>query len=299
MDSAFPNSGGTIGQWGWNSISNTLVAPNATDLMGYCNNTWISGYTWRGAMHYRSVSNMSAGAVLAGGPGSAAAGSASPARGEGLLVWGSVVNGRISLKPAFRVNAAATAASSRATHRLDLLDQSGATLLSLPIEAALVDHSEGREVRQFSVIVPWSASLESRLDRIRVSDARSPVLSAVRSSARSRLVLLRQGGGALQNAQGASQAASQAATGQAAAQTGSGGLTGAENLQSGPQATLRAASGQIRVTWQNPTWEMAMVRDAATGQLLGFVQGQAGSVLTQGRNVEVVFSDGVRSEVQR
>ncbi len=292
VDPAFPNSGGTIGQWGWNSISNTLVAPSATDLMGYCNNTWISGYTWLGAMQYRSVSNMSAGSVLAGGSGSAAASSAGPARGEGLLVWGSVTNGRISLKPAFRVNAVATAASRRATHRLDLLDQSGATLLSLPIEASLVDHSDDRELRQFSVIVPWSASLESRLDRIRVSDLRSPVLSAVRSSARSRLALLRQGGGA-------SQAASQAGTGQAATKAGSGGLSGIEGLQAGPQATLRAASGQIRVTWQNPTWEMAMVRDASSGQLLGFVQGQAGSVLTQGRRVEVVFSDGVRSEVQR
>jgi hypothetical protein len=42
-----------------------------------------------------------------------------------------------------------------------------------------------------------------------------------------------------------------------------------------------------------------MVRDAATGQIMGFVRRQGAVVGTGGRSVDVVFSDGVRSVVRR
>jgi hypothetical protein len=38
-----------------------------------------------------------------------------------------------------------------------------------------------------------------------------------------------------------------------------------------------------------------MVRDAHNGQLLGFVRSSGANVRTDGRDVEVVVSDGVRS----
>ena len=44
---------------------------------------------------------------------------------------------------------------------------------------------------------------------------------------------------------------------------------------------------------------MAMVRDAGTGEVLGFVRDAGRTVVTGGRRVEVVFSDGVRSVVKR
>jgi hypothetical protein len=44
---------------------------------------------------------------------------------------------------------------------------------------------------------------------------------------------------------------------------------------------------------------MAMVRDAATGEVLGFVREPGRTVATGGRRVVVVFSDGVRSAVKR
>jgi hypothetical protein len=42
-----------------------------------------------------------------------------------------------------------------------------------------------------------------------------------------------------------------------------------------------------------------MVRDATTGEVLGFVRDPGRTVSTNGRRVEVVFSDGVRSAVKR
>jgi hypothetical protein len=40
---------------------------------------------------------------------------------------------------------------------------------------------------------------------------------------------------------------------------------------------------------------MAMVRDASTGALMGFVRRSGDAVVTGGRAVEVVYSDGVRT----
>jgi hypothetical protein len=53
------------------------------------------------------------------------------------------------------------------------------------------------------------------------------------------------------------------------------------------------------VRWDNASYRMAMVRDAATGELMGFVRRNGGEVATGGRATEVVFSDGVRSVVRR
>ena len=46
-DPQYPYSGGGIGVWGFNVLSNALVAPNQnTDFMGYCNPAWVSDYNF-------------------------------------------------------------------------------------------------------------------------------------------------------------------------------------------------------------------------------------------------------------
>ena len=250
-DANYPYSGGAIGGFGWNSTTNAVVLSNATDLMGYCSNTWISDYTWTGVMTRR-----------------AAVGYETPAQAsvstDGLLVWGRIVDGRIELEPAFRVNAPATLAPRGATLQVELLDDAGTTLSSLPLEASVVDHAEaGHEQRQFAVVLPWSATLEQRLQSIRVRDSRVPT----------RAVMQRAGTG-----------------------TRAGG---ARAQADDPAAMLSRSARQVTVGWSNPSYRMAMVRDAATGQLMGFVRRSGSAVATGGRSVEVVFSDGVRSVVRR
>ncbi|MEM1031396.1 MAG: M66 family metalloprotease [Myxococcota bacterium] len=46
-DPQYPYGGGSIGSWGFDVYSQTLYAPNQyTDMMGYCNPTWISDFNF-------------------------------------------------------------------------------------------------------------------------------------------------------------------------------------------------------------------------------------------------------------
>jgi hypothetical protein len=247
-DNNYPYAGGAIGGFGWNSSTNTIVQNTATDLMGYCSTTWVSDYTWTGVMTRRATAGFEASAT---------------SLGDGLLVWGRVVDGRIELEPSFRVKAPITPAPRGATHQVELLDAAGTSLLSLPLEASTVDHIEsGHEHRQFAVVLPWSATLEQRLQQVRVRDARVPTRAAVQRA-------------------------------------GTAGAVGARALADDPAARLDRSARDVRVGWGNNSYRMAMVRDAATGQIMGFVRRQGAAVATGGRGVEVVFSDGVRSVVRR
>jgi hypothetical protein len=50
VDGSYPYSNGAIGVWGWDSRSSKLIATDRTDIMGYCNNKWISDYTYQGIL---------------------------------------------------------------------------------------------------------------------------------------------------------------------------------------------------------------------------------------------------------
>lgn len=45
-DPNYPHSGAQIGWWGFEA-TNTLHAPDRTDIMGYCQNPWVSDYVYR------------------------------------------------------------------------------------------------------------------------------------------------------------------------------------------------------------------------------------------------------------
>ena len=233
-DPAYPYTGGTIGVWGWNASTNTLVAPTLTDIMGYCSNQWISDWTWTQVMQYRQSSGMVIDNAI---------------RGEGLLIWGRVVDGRVLLEPAFRVNAIPTPMPSGALHRAELLDKQGQSLLDFPIAAERVSDITDHDERQFAVVVPWTARLEQSLARIRVRDVRSPLVSAMRSTI-----------------DGAPTAA----------------LTD-------PTASLSADSrGHTRVRWNAQAFPMVMARDAVTGEIMGFLRQTGDAIDARGRRVEYV-----------
>ena len=47
VDNSFPYSGGAIGVWGYDQRTKALLNPSGvSDIMGYCNNKWISDYTY-------------------------------------------------------------------------------------------------------------------------------------------------------------------------------------------------------------------------------------------------------------
>jgi hypothetical protein len=52
VDANYPYEGGLIGVYGYDSRDDGLIAPGeATDLMGYCNNQWLSDYTYVGLVN--------------------------------------------------------------------------------------------------------------------------------------------------------------------------------------------------------------------------------------------------------
>jgi hypothetical protein len=89
-DQNYPYANGDIGVYGFDVESETIKPPTYKDLMGYCNNEWISDYTYTGVLDYRGThADVSPGFAQAVQPC--------------LLVWGRIVDGQPVLEPAFEV----------------------------------------------------------------------------------------------------------------------------------------------------------------------------------------------------
>jgi hypothetical protein len=68
VDWSFPYSGGGVGVWGYDAVEQKLKSPSTyTDIMGYCNQQWISDYTYNGIHSRVSYVNQLAPAANTGG----------------------------------------------------------------------------------------------------------------------------------------------------------------------------------------------------------------------------------------
>lgn len=191
--------------------------------------------------------------------------------GDGLLVWGRVSGSTIILEPSFRVRAPLTAPARRPTHTVEALDANGTVLLSLPIETDKVDHVTDHDESHFAVIIPYNSNIEQSLSQLRVRDMRSPLIAATRSSA----------------------------TAVSANLMLSARVSGPLVMPSADAHVETIGGGRSRIQWNTSRYPMAMVRDAATGQVMAYVRASGRTIVTNGRAVEVVYSDGVRSVIQR
>jgi hypothetical protein len=89
-DLNYPYANGTIGAYGFDVAAQSIKPPTYSDLMGYCNNEWISDYTYASVLDYRGTH---------ADVESAFAQAMQPC----LLVWGRIVDGQPVLEPAFQV----------------------------------------------------------------------------------------------------------------------------------------------------------------------------------------------------
>jgi hypothetical protein len=228
----------------------TLKPPTAVDLMGYCGGTnWISDYHYQKALNYRQITT---GAIVAGGQ-------------SGLLVWGRIDNGLVTLEPAFEISAPVELPARRGPYVLEGLDDRGRILFSYQFEGEAVA-DQAVERRQFAFVIPLDGANRDRLARLRV-----------------------RGGGRV--AERAS-AAAVAAQGRGAVML--------QQLQSAPDQEARVMAGGVRLRWNSAAYPMAMVRDAATGDILAFARrGEASIGGIGGRQLDITYSDGVRSRRER
>jgi len=245
-DPSFPYLDGAIGVWGLDVGTLTLKAPSSVDLMGYCNGvSWISDYHYQKALDYRQET---VGSTVAGAQ-------------AGLLVWGRIVNGVVTLEPAFEISAPVQLPPPRGAYVLEGLDDRGRILFSYQFEGEQVA-DQVVEQRQFAFVLPFGASRSDRLARLRVrGGSRDAELSSM----------------AAMSAQGR-------------------GTAALRRLQPMPDRQARRRNGGVQVTWNAAAYPMALVRDAATGDILSFAR-RGGAVIggADGRTLDITWSDGVRS----
>jgi hypothetical protein len=90
-DPSWPYAGGFIGVYGYDVGTGQLKSPTIShDLMGYCDNEWISDYTYTAVLNNRSTQTD----VVSG---------ISQAIQPCLLVWGRIEHGQLILEPAFQI----------------------------------------------------------------------------------------------------------------------------------------------------------------------------------------------------
>ncbi|MEW5929816.1 MAG: hypothetical protein AB1941_20365 [Gemmatimonadota bacterium] len=156
-DPGFPYAGGGIGVHGYDLFRGTPKSPQIEkDLMSYCDPEWISDYTYRAVLQYRTT-----------GDGETS-GDARPAAAEpSLLVWGRMDASGAVLEPAFEITARPSLPARPGPYRVEGLDAAGAVLFSLPFSGVpLAEVNE--DMRQFAFTIPARLAHTDRLDRIRL-----------------------------------------------------------------------------------------------------------------------------------
>lgn len=156
-DPAFPYTGGTIGVFGFDVAAGVLKPKTSHDLMGYCDNEWISDYTYEAVMQYRS----SEAATVA---------SLSQAIQPTLVVWGRIENGRPVLEPAFQATTRPSLPKGGGPYRVEARTGDGSRVFAVdfsPIDIA--DDPQGGQ--HFAFAVPVTPEQSARILHLRLSGA--------------------------------------------------------------------------------------------------------------------------------
>jgi len=164
-DGSFPYAGGTIGQYGYDLSTSTLRSPSSFDLMGYCNNPWISDYNYVGAMDWRA-SNPTPDVA------SASLGLDGSAR-QSLLVWGRVERGQLVLEPSFSIVTRPNVPREIGPYRVEGISRSGRTLFSYSFAGEHPADAEDATARHFAFAIPMDEATQGELATIRLTGGSS------------------------------------------------------------------------------------------------------------------------------
>lgn len=175
-DPNYPYPGGIIGVPGWDvfASSNNLKGSSAyLDMMSYCSPVWISDYTYKNEVTFRQNSPL--GIIVPGLDVVAPT-------GDGLLVWGRIVNGQLTLEPSFRI----PANNSQATpgpYTWEARDSIGRVLASVSFDAPEVGDSPDRSVQMFSFVVPLQAEILAAMKTMNVKSGEKELAQRTVSTA--------------------------------------------------------------------------------------------------------------------
>jgi len=185
-----------------------------------------------------------------------------------LMVWGRVKGGVVTLEPAVRMVTRPVVADRPGRYRLELRDELGRTMTGFTFTPDDIDHNEGAQA--FAFAVPLDATTEARLVSVAVvggangtvEQTASPIMAAMIAGAEPTPMI-----------------------------TSDDGATRVTD----PSATLARSGSANRVTWDNAAWPAAMVRDAASGQVLAYLRTPGDEFVPRAGTVRITFSNGIRS----
>ncbi len=152
-DTGYPHEQGTIGAWGYDFATGSLVNPRQADLMTYCDPAWVSPYHFSNALRWRRKSEASTQAA------------ASVVAERMLLLWGGAAgDGALALEPAFLFDGQPSLPDSGGDWRVSGEASDGSELFALDFHMAEVADGDGR--RSFVFAIPGNISWAGRLARI-------------------------------------------------------------------------------------------------------------------------------------
>ena len=184
-DLNYPYATGAIGVFGFDVAAQSIKPPTYSDLMGYCNNEWVSDYTYTSVLDYRGthadVENAFAQAMQ-----------------PCLLVWGRFVDGQPVLEPAFQVVTRPSLPAAPGPYSVEgrAADGSSVFRVSFAPDQVADDPAAGA---QFAFAVPLQADRAERLVTMHLVE-RGRRIASVRASAGAaaatpRVEVTRLGGG--------------------------------------------------------------------------------------------------------
>ncbi len=142
VDPSYPYSNAAIGQFGFDITSVVVKASSLPDIMSYCNNPWVSDYTYEGIFARRE-------AEAANTPPPVTQNATSS-----LLVWGRIVNDSVVLEPAFELNQAPRVPSQSGPYLLEGIAFDGSTTFAYRFAGAEVADLPGGPERHFAFLIP-------------------------------------------------------------------------------------------------------------------------------------------------
>jgi hypothetical protein len=156
-DPKYPYPGATIGVYGTDATVTPpiLYPPSFHDIMSYCDDAWISDYTYKGVLNFVATSQPTqASAVL-------------PLQ-RSMLIWGRIRNGEPYLEPAFVLDAHPAQPTTAGTYQVQGVDKDGVVLFSQAFDPTTVADQRGGNDSHFAFAVPMSDVVQSRLVALRV-----------------------------------------------------------------------------------------------------------------------------------
>jgi hypothetical protein len=185
-----------------------------------------------------------------------------------LMVWGRVQNGVVTLEPAVRMVTRPVVADRPGRYRLELRDKLGRTMTGFTFTPDDIDHNGNAQA--FAFAVPLDAATEARLVSVAVVGGANGTVEQTASPVMAAMMAGGEPAPVITSDDGASQVTD-------------------------PHATLVRSGSANRVTWDDAAWPAAMVRDAASGQVLAYLRNSGDEFVPRSGAVRITFTNGIRS----